>query len=93
MKWLVLLGLVAFSECIVKYGDCKSHHIPFSDFSFHLIILLLIRFRTEWNSSLTILKFNPFLLSTYSIGNVGPKVLGVDLHIYTTLGSNQVMTY
>ena len=45
MKWLVLLGLVAFSECIVKYGDCKSHHIPFSDFSFHLIILPPIRLK------------------------------------------------
>ena len=45
MKWLVLLGLVVFSECIVKYGDCKSHHIPFSDFSFHLIILPPIRLK------------------------------------------------
>ena len=39
------------------------------------------------------LKVQPFPTKYLTIGNVGPKVLGVDLHIYTTLGSSQVMTY
>ena len=39
-----------------------SHHIHFSDFSFHLIILPAIRFRSEWNISLRVLKLHSYLL-------------------------------
>ena len=39
------------------------------------------------------LEVQPLLIDKYlSIGTVGPKVLGVDLHSCTTLGSSYVMT-
>ena len=60
------------------------HHILFSDFSFHLIILPPIRFRREWNISLRILKSNSFFVTCCR--NYGSQDLGVDLHGCTTLG-------
>ena len=40
------------------------------------------------------LKVQPLNIDKYlAIGPVGPKVLGVDLHSSTTLGSSHVMTY
>ena len=60
-----------------------SHHILFSYFSFHLIILPPIRFRREWNISLRILKSNSFFVTCYR--NCGSQDFGVDLGC-TTLG-------
>ena len=40
------------------------------------------------------LKVQPLNSDKYlALGTVGPKVLGVDLHSCTTLGSSHVMTY
>lgn len=39
------------------------------------------------------LKIQPFPAKYFTIGTVGPKVLGVDLHSCTTLWSSHVMTY
>ena len=52
-----------------------SHHIPFLDFSFHLIILPPIMLRREWNISLS-LKVQLFLIDMkLAIGTADPKVL------------------
>ena len=63
MKWLVLLGLVAFSECIVKYvWGLYVTSYSFLGFFFSSDYFSTHQVSREWNISLRVLKFNSYFL-------------------------------